>query len=284
MRTQAQTTSESQWAGRLAMFAVALVIAAAVFHRLFGMSTPLALNLFATAFVISLMAIAIGALALARIWRTGQGGTAAAIAGILISGLILCWPLSLLPQMRGLPMINDVTTDTAHPPPFIKLAKTRRRGANPATYPGAAAAELQHAAYPDLKPLVLRRSAGEVFDLVGLALRRLHMKTVNEVPVGGGRDWGLIEAYDRTLVFGFYDDVVVRVRALRGGTRIDVRSASRYGAHDLGRNADRVREILNEIVARADGSVPGQRRLRARGRASANAAPRPIERPAIRQP
>lgn len=284
MRTQPQTTPESQWAGRLAMFAVALVIAAAVFHRLFGMSTPLALNLFATAFVISVMAIAVGAIALMRIWRTGRGGTAAAIAGILIAGLLLCWPLSQLPKVRALPTINDVTTDTVHPPPFIKLARSRPRGANPATYPGPAAAERQRTAYRDLKPLILRRSAFDVFELVGDALRRLRMTTVNEVPVGGGRNWGLIEAYDRTLVFGFYDDVVVRIRALRGGTRVDVRSASRYGTHDLGRNAERIREILNEIIARADGSVPGRRRLRGSGSASANAAPAPVNRPAIRRP
>ena len=46
---------------------------------------------------------------------------------------------------------------------------------------------------------------------------------------------------------GFRDDVVVRVRPTSDGTRIDVRSASRYGRHDLGTNAQRVRALIEDI-------------------------------------
>jgi hypothetical protein len=41
--------------------------------------------------------------------------------------------------------------------------------------------------------------------------------------------------------------------------RVDVRSASRYGGHDLGRNADRVRVILKEIVTVMESTVPAAR-------------------------
>jgi hypothetical protein len=37
------------------------------------------------------------------------------------------------------------------------------------------------------------------------------------------------------------------VRATPEGARIDVRSASRYGRHDLGTNAARVRALVNDI-------------------------------------
>jgi hypothetical protein len=40
---------------------------------------------------------------------------------------------------------------------------------------------------------------------------------------------------------------VVRVRPTSDGTRIDVRSASRYGRHDLGTNAARVRNLISDI-------------------------------------
>jgi hypothetical protein len=46
---------------------------------------------------------------------------------------------------------------------------------------------------------------------------------------------------------GFRDDVVVRVRAEPDGARIDARSSSRYGEHDFGTNAKRVRDLINEI-------------------------------------
>jgi hypothetical protein len=39
----------------------------------------------------------------------------------------------------------------------------------------------------------------------------------------------------------------VRVRPTSDGTRIDVRSASRYGRHDLGTNATRVRNLISDI-------------------------------------
>ena len=58
---------------------------------------------------------------------------------------------------------------------------------------------------------------------------------------------GLIEAIARTPILGFRDDVVVRVRAAPEGARIDVRSASRYGRHDLGANAARVRLLIDDI-------------------------------------
>src|ERR1700730_5680790 len=58
---------------------------------------------------------------------------------------------------------------------------------------------------------------------------------------------GFIEAIARTPILGFRDDVVVRVRPTSDGARIDVRSASRYGRHDLGTNAARVRSLIGDI-------------------------------------
>ena len=46
---------------------------------------------------------------------------------------------------------------------------------------------------------------------------------------------------------GFRDDVVIRVRPAPDGARVDVRSASRYGRHDLGTNAARIRSLLDDI-------------------------------------
>ena len=46
---------------------------------------------------------------------------------------------------------------------------------------------------------------------------------------------------------GFRDDVSIRIRAAGEGTRVDVRSASRYGMHDFGTNARRIRALLDEI-------------------------------------
>ena len=52
---------------------------------------------------------------------------------------------------------------------------------------------------------------------------------------------GRIEAIAVTPWFGFRDDIVIRVKAALGGSRIDVRSKSRHGLSDLGVNARRIR-------------------------------------------
>ena len=45
------------------------------------------------------------------------------------------------------------------------------------------------------------------------------------------------------------DDVVIRVRAADGGSRVDVRSLSRVGGGDVGTNAKRIREFLTRLRA-----------------------------------
>ncbi len=58
---------------------------------------------------------------------------------------------------------------------------------------------------------------------------------------------GHIEAIALTPVMGFRDDVVVRIAADGEGTRIDLRSSSRYFEHDLGSNASRIRALIADI-------------------------------------
>jgi uncharacterized protein (DUF1499 family) len=78
------------------------------------------------------------------------------------------------------------------------------------------------------------------------ASRDLGWEIIAAVPLEGR-----IEAVDRTFWFGFKDDVVVRVRAAAGGSRIDVRSVSRVGRSDVGANARRVRRFLKQVGVEA---------------------------------
>jgi uncharacterized protein (DUF1499 family) len=55
---------------------------------------------------------------------------------------------------------------------------------------------------------------------------------------------------------GFPDDVAIRIRGTRGGSRIDVRSASRYGQWDFGVNAKRVISLLEDINEAAGSIKP----------------------------
>jgi uncharacterized protein (DUF1499 family) len=48
-------------------------------------------------------------------------------------------------------------------------------------------------------------------------------------------------------VLRFSEDITIRIRPRVDGSRIDIRSASRLGRHDLGANAARVAAFTDEI-------------------------------------
>jgi uncharacterized protein DUF1499 len=264
-----ETTSRfAVWSGSVALFSAALILSSLFLHRLFSIPTPVALNLLKLSILSGLFAIALGVLAMVDIWRNGSRGISRVFLGGLISLTVVAWPLLLLPRINSVPEINDVTTDTREPPPFETLAARRPPGANLSDYPGEVFASQQQQAFPDLKTLLINRSVAEAYEVSVDAIRRLGMNIVSSnAPGEEFPAEGLIEAYDRTLIWGFYDDVAVRVSGNQVTAQIDVRSASRYGRHDLGRNAERTRRLLREIVARLEATVstPLARRARRRG-------------------
>ncbi|WP_240990480.1 DUF1499 domain-containing protein [Psychrobacter submarinus] len=58
---------------------------------------------------------------------------------------------------------------------------------------------------------------------------------------------GVIEATDSTMWFGFKDDIVVRVLDQGGERLVDIRSKSRMGKSDLGKNAERISLFIQEL-------------------------------------
>jgi uncharacterized protein (DUF1499 family) len=239
----------ARWTSRIAVFAAVLLITAAFLHRLFGLPTPEALNLAYVAFAGAIFSLLLALAATIGIWRTGRPGTPRVVFGTLVGLGLLLWPMIFLPDFEQLPKINDVTTDTVTPPLFIALAKARGPSANSTDYPGESFALKQAVAYPDIRPIKINRSSD--------AVRRLEMKIVRqEAPNLETGKPGVMEVVDRTMILGFYDDVAIRVTGDANDARIDVRSASRYGTHDLGRNAERTRRILKEIITRLESVVP----------------------------
>lgn len=258
--------ASARWTSRLALFSVGVLLAAIFLHRVFSMPTPTAIYLAGAAYIVAAAAVVMGLFAASRIWVEGSAGTARVVVGLIVGIAMLASPVVLWLSFDRLPTINDVTTDATAPPAFVKLATMRGTGANPTDYPGAPFAKAQAAAYPDLQPLIIERSNEETFEVVAEALRRLKMTIVREDPPDGTAP-GSIEAIERTLVLGFYDDISVRVSGDARAARVDLRSASRYGRHDLGRNAERMRRIMREIVTRLEATVPtasGERYTRGR--------------------
>ncbi len=242
-----KTVHEGLWARRMALFFVQLLILTVLLHRFGTLATPAALNLLTVSIGGLVLAIIVAVVGIVRIWFGGQIGAGAAFAGIAIALIGLALPLYYLSHVFMLPNLNDVETTPRQPMQFSQLAAQRPADANRIVEPDLAAAELQEKAYPDIRPMELERSATETFDIVHEAVKRLGWTIVlNEPPA---EQPGRIEATDRTMLMGYTDDVLIRVTGDDTHAFIDVRSVSRYGMHDLGANAERIRTLFAEVKA-----------------------------------
>jgi Protein of unknown function (DUF1499) len=247
----------ARWVSRLVLFFAAAQPISLFLHRLFGLPTQVALNIsvacFAGAAIVLVMALVAGL----DIWVTGRQGAARVVVATTVALAMLAVPAGLFIVSRNWPLINDVSTDTKDPPDISNFEKLRGPGANSVTYPGDHFAYLQQANYPDLKTLAVPRSAEETFELVLQAIGKLKMRSTYEAPPDEEPGSpGIVEVADRTLIIGFTDDVAIRIVGDDASSRVDVRSASRFGTSDFGRNAERVRAILKEIGGRLEASVP----------------------------
>lgn len=259
--------SAARWATRAALFAFGIIVAAAFMFRLFGLATPVAFNLFLLAMGIAVLSIACAVVAAIIIWQTGRPGTARVLFAVCLSVALLCIPILYTMWARDYPPLNDVTTDFNNPPAFTAIAKLRGPGDNRVTYNRRRLAEEQVLAYPDIKPIRIARPVEEAYALVADAMKRLKMEIVrDETPDAAAGTPGEIEAVDRTLVMGFYEDLAVRVTGDEDSSRVDIRSASRFGSADMGNNAEGIRELVREIQARVDATIPTAQDARDKGR------------------
>jgi hypothetical protein len=249
------------WARRLALFSLAATFVAIVIVRSGALDIVPALSTLAGALVLACVAILLALGSGIVIWRDGSGGGRYAAAALFIGFALIAYPLYLGTKAYRLPAIYDITTDPIDPPQFDAIARLRPRDANPIVYAGLYTAEQQNAAYPDIEPDDTAASPQEAYNAAMKVINKRRWRVVNarapqaplpriidarQSPDNAVRD-GIIEAVARTPILGFRDDVVVRVRATTDGARIDVRSASRYGRNDLGTNAARVRNLIDDI-------------------------------------
>jgi Protein of unknown function (DUF1499) len=266
------TSQLAIWARRVAFFSLAATLIAIIVVRSGALEIVPALSTLAGALVLAVVAILLALGATISIWFKGVGGLREAITAFFIGFALIAYPLFLGVKGYRLPAIHDVTTDPIDPPRFEVIARLRPRDANPIAYEGLYAAQLQHDAYSDIEPDLTDNTPQEAYNAAMKVIAKRKWYVVDARPPQGGgpqlvdtrpppsprsqpqpppapppvRD-GYIEAIARTPILGFRDDVVVRVRPTGDGARIDVRSASRYGRHDFGTNANRVRNLIDDI-------------------------------------
>lgn len=195
---------------------------------------------------IAAVVVSLIGLALSR----GVGRVLAGV-GLLAGAIAFFMPWNLRRDARQYPPIHDITTDVRNPPVFVAVAPLRRDAPNPVEYQGDSVAVEQQKAYPDLRPLMMAMPVDSAFSLALRTAREMDWELVDQ-----NRAEGRIEATATTPWMGFKDDVVIRVTAASGISRVDVRSKSRVGRGDVGANAKRIRQYLARL--RANDPAPVQ--------------------------
>ena len=146
------------------------------------------------------------------------------------------------------PRIHDITTDTVNPPAFLYAREDEGFRENSLAYgrdqlSAEQLTAIQLDAYADIRTLTVQVPA-----------RRAYQKAIF---VGCLLGWEIsarevsmfhFEAKATTPLFGFVDDIVVRITPLdEQSSAIDIRSVSRVGVSDMSANAKRIRVFFDKL-------------------------------------
>lgn len=280
------------WSRRLALFALVLALIGALLVRGAAVEVVAGLTVFGASIVIACIALLLAGAGAVVIWRTGRRGVIPMLSAILLALVLLVYPAWLGSVAVRLPLLNDVTTDVNDPPLFSDSEVLLGARAGRRYGPVNETVRLdQQRAYPDIQPIIIDLEASEVYELALEAARSLGWRIVEELepqeaklikpspaarqkpvyvrrngkrvlvrppplpakePVRQEARDGRISAIAITPVMGFPDDIVIRIRALPDQARVDIRSASRYGRHDFGANAKRIRQFAAALQEQLD--------------------------------
>lgn len=217
-------------AGGVAMLAGVALATAGLVPALAGF------GLYALGGLVCIVATITALVRLVRRRAMGLGDVVALAGALLLIG----------PAMRGagLPRINDFTTDLTDPPAFVHAATLPANVGRSLAYPSEFA-DQQRACCADLRAARLPQAPAAAFPRVEAAA----IAMPDWVVTFRDPTTGVVEAVATTTLFGFQDDVVIRVRpdATGAGSVVDVRSKSRDGKGDLGANATRIRSYVARL-------------------------------------
>src|SRR5262249_44358745 len=162
-----------------------------------------------------IVAVVVGLISVIQSARgKGLGGGGAIALGV---GVVF---VALAVRGRSVPMINDYTTDPADPPALTHAATMSPHAGRDMSYPKSNA-DIQRGCCTDIHPAHVHASAPEAFTRAERVARSMPAWEVTSTDPAAGT----IEAMATSRLFGFHDDIAIRVRPEADGTsRVDVRS------------------------------------------------------------
>jgi len=235
MRILIRTSKWAIWARRFGSLAVPLTVVPVLLHREQFMSSADFAIVESVAAGVAALALILGLSAYVRLWITGDRGWGKATWGMFFA-LICLAPFGWLGyQAVRYPLVNEVATSFGDPLPLssaIRVVPT-----------GAALQELVAAKFPNARTRSYPIDATQMFEAIEdlVDQRGWEVRTRREPPTA--LDSGQLNAISVSL-FGFRDEVAIRVVGTPSGSTVDMRSWPLSGFQDFGENGRRVEEFL----------------------------------------
>lgn len=235
MRILIRTSRWAIWARRLGGFALPLAIISVFLHRSKAIDTDTFHITFGLAVVCGLLAFFMGLVAFFRLWGSGDKGWRRATAGVLFGAFFVGLTIYAVLQGTQYPQTVDVWTDRVDPPELVMVAREMPTG--------SADFDTIAQAFPNAVNRTYQLESSELFGLIEELIADLEWDVrVKRLPDALGRP-GQINASVTTL-FGWQDEVSIRLTVQQNRTIVAMRSASMYGLHDLGVNGKRIESFL----------------------------------------
>jgi hypothetical protein len=235
MRILIRTSKWAIWARRFGSLAVPLTIIPVLLHREQLITSADFAVVEAVAAAVAALAVFLALGAFGRLWMTGDQGWSKAGWGLFF-GIVCLLPFAYLGyEATRYPMVNEVTTDIADPLPLATAGRVAPTS--------AALRERIAATFPNVQTRSYPVDATEMFTIVDdlVEARGWDIRTRRAPPTA--LDIGQINAIAVTL-FGWRDEVAIRVTGTAQGSLIDMRSVPLGGLHDFGENGRRIEEFL----------------------------------------
>ncbi|BCH26120.1 DUF1499 domain-containing protein [Mesorhizobium sp. L-8-3] len=245
-----RASSAAAWSRRLAWFDAVLFVVAGLAHRYSLLETVALLWILGIVGALAVAALMLAATGFSRVWALGERGASNAVLGGLIALAVLTPFLVSGYRVFVYPQLNDISTDLSDPPLLAAAAGLQTDTMIPVPTIGADAAAIQQENYPEITGRRYELPIDRVEPIVeGLAAAHGWTEIGRYSSNGPGEfDPGAVTIVfvARTTILGFASDVAIRLADEGGSTYVDMRSASRFGRHDLGDNSRRIAGFLDE--------------------------------------
>lgn len=273
------------WCLRLALFLVPFFVLVILLYRFAKIDTFQMFVLLSFGFLIALLSLIFAFKAISELWSKGYRGGSQVIRGMIITILVLMpFGYQAFLAMRH-PLANDVSTDMLNPPEYVNAVELRAsnvdKGMNPVIEYNKEYAKKMIIAYPRLQSRRYPAGPERVLEAVRAIIDSNEwlltgsqgipeIKSNNETEEtseladnntqsadqetqleenGENPDDIFVQVLERTLIFGFENDIVFRIVSEDRNTLVDARSSARWGKHDFGYNAKLIEGFLQQLDA-----------------------------------